>query len=136
MFSLSNKMILHYFHFTISFFFFFFLGYKNNVVLFYYYTCLVHLMKWYPIIFIFYFFRLQKWCIILLDKLNMHDKFMWHLTERDNYNKPIWGMARFHFAYLWCNHLHFAYLRLVLLAFRNPPFRLPLEKYIFRQKQI
>ena len=45
-------------------------------------------------------------------------------------------MARFHFAYPWFNYLHFAHLKLVLLVFRNSPLRLPLEKYIFRQKQI
>ena len=55
---------------------------------------------------------------------------MWGIT------KPTCGMARFHFAYPWFNHLHFAYLRLVLLAFCNPPLRLSLEKHIFRQKQI
>ena len=54
----------------------------------------------------------------------------------DNYNKPTYGMARFHFAFPWFNHLHFAHLRLVPLAFRNPPLHLPLEKHIFRQKQI
>lgn len=30
-------------------------------------------------------FKLQKWCgIILLDKLNTHRKFMWHLAENVN----------------------------------------------------
>ena len=66
----------------------------------------------------------------------MHDKFMWHLTERDNYNKPIWGMARFHFAYSWFKILYFAHLKLVSLPFYDPYLRLPLEKHIFRQKQI
>ena len=54
----------------------------------------------------------------------------------DNYSKPTYGITRFHFAYLWFNHLHFAHLRLVPLAFRNPPLCLLLEKHIFRQKQI
>ena len=45
----------------------------------------------------------------------------------DNYNKPTYDMARFHFAFPWFNHLHFAHLRLVPLAFRNPPPHLPLE---------
>ena len=54
----------------------------------------------------------------------------------DNYGKPTCGMAHFHFAYPWFNHLHFAHLRLVLLAFRTPSPRLPLEKHMFRQKQI
>ena len=44
-------------------------------------------------------------------------------------------MTRFHFAYLWFKTLHFAYLKLVLLAFRNPSFCLPLEKHIFKQKK-
>ena len=44
-------------------------------------------------------------------------------------------MTRFHFTYLWFNYLHFAHLRLVSLAFRNPLLCLPLEKHIFRQKK-
>ena len=40
-------------------------------------------------------------------------------------------MARFHFAYLWFKTLHFAHLKLVLLAFRKPPLRLLLEKTHF-----
>ena len=55
---------------------------------------------------------------------------------QDNYSKPIWDMARFHFAYQWFKTLHFAHLRLLPLAFHNPPLRLLLEKHIFRQKQI
>ena len=58
------------------------------------------------------------------------------IIYRDNYNKPTWGITRFHFAYPWFKSLHFAHLRLILLAFRNPPLHLLLEKYIFRQKQI
>ena len=54
----------------------------------------------------------------------------------DNYSKPTWGLARFHFTYPWFKTLHFAHLKLVSLAFRNPPLRLPLEKHIFRKKQI
>ena len=45
----------------------------------------------------------------------------------DNYSKPTWGLARFHFTYMWFKTLHFAHLKLVPLAFRNPPLRLPLE---------
>ena len=29
-------------------------------------------------------FRLQELCIILLNKLNTHEKFMWHLTKNMN----------------------------------------------------
>ena len=54
---------------------------------------------------------------------------------RDNYNKPTWGLARFHFTYPWFKTLHFAHLNFNPLAFRNPPLRLPSEKHIFRQKQ-
>ena len=54
----------------------------------------------------------------------------------DNYSKPTCGMTRFYFAYPWFKTLHFAHLRLVPLAFRNLHLRLPLEKHIFRQKQI
>ena len=38
--------------------------------------------------------------------------------------------------YPWFKTLHFAHLKLVPLAFRNPSLRLPLEKHIFRKKQI
>ena len=55
---------------------------------------------------------------------------------RDNYTKPPRGLARLHFAYPWFKTYHFAHLKLVLLAFRNPPLCLPLEKHIFRLKQI
>ena len=58
------------------------------------------------------------------------------LKIRDNYSKPTWGMTRFHFAYPWFKTLHFAHLKLVPLAFRNPSLCLPFEKHIFRQKQI
>ena len=54
----------------------------------------------------------------------------------DNYSKPTYGMTHFHFTYPWFKTLHFAPLRLVPLAFRNSHLRLPLEKYIFKQKQI
>ena len=66
-----------------------------------------------------------------------HSSFIFHnlLKFRDNYNKPTWGLARFHFTYPWFKTLHFAHLKLVPLAFRNPPLRLPSEKHIFRQKQ-
>ena len=63
--------------------------------------------------------------------LNVHT-----LKDRFNYSKPTWGLARFHFTYPWFKTLHFAHLKLVPLAFRNPPLRLPLEKYIFKKKQI
>ena len=53
----------------------------------------------------------------------------------DNYSKPNWGLACFHFTYPWFKTLHFAHLKLVPLAFRNPHLRLPSEKHIFRQKQ-
>ena len=53
-----------------------------------------------------------------------------------NYSKPTWGLTRFHFTYPWFKTLHFAHLKLVPLAFRNPPLRLPLEKHIFKKKQI
>ena len=36
-------------------------------------------------------------------------------------------MTCFHSVYSWFKTLHFARLRLVLLAFRNPPLYLPLE---------
>ena len=49
------------------------------------------------------------------------------LKIRDNYSKPTWGMTRFHFAYPWFKTLHFAHLKLVPLAFRNPSLCLPLE---------
>ena len=58
------------------------------------------------------------------------------INLRDNYSKPTWGLARFHFTYPWFKTLHFAHLKLVPLAFRNPPLRLPSEKHIFSQKQI
>ena len=58
------------------------------------------------------------------------------IFKRDNYSKPTCGMARFHFAYPWFKTLHFTHLRLVPLAFRNPPLCLLLEKHIFIQKQI
>ena len=45
-------------------------------------------------------------------------------------------MTRFHFAYPWFKTLYFAHLKLVSLPFRNPPLCLPLEKHIFKQKQI
>ena len=45
-------------------------------------------------------------------------------------------MIRFHFVYLWLKNLHFDHLKLVPLSFYNPPLCLPLEKHIFRQKQI
>ena len=32
------------------------------------------------------------------------------IKKKDNYNKPICGMARFHFAYPWFKTLHFAHL--------------------------
>ena len=54
----------------------------------------------------------------------------------DNYSESTCGMIPFHFVYPWFNHLHFAHLRLVPLAFRNSSLRLSLEKHIFRQKQI
>ena len=57
-------------------------------------------------------------------------------TDWVNYSKPTWGLARFHFTYSWFKTLHFAHLKLVPLAFRNPPLRLPLEKHIFKKKQI
>ena len=50
---------------------------------------------------------------------------------RDNYSKPTWGMARFHFAYPWFKTLHFAHLKLVPLDFHNPSFCLLLEKTHF-----
>ena len=64
---------------------------------------------------------------------------MWegiYLYVWDNYRKPTWDLARFRFAYPWFKTLHFVHLRLLLLAFCNPPLRLPLEKHISRQKQI
>ena len=70
------------------------------------------------------------------DPLKPNSGFNEDLNYRDNYSKPIRGMAHFHFAYPWFITLHFAHLRLVLLAFHNPPLCLPLEKHIFRQKQI
>ena len=56
--------------------------------------------------------------------------------SRDNYSKPYWGLARLHFAYPWFKTYHCAHSKLVLLAFHNPPLRLPLEIHIFRLKQI
>ena len=53
----------------------------------------------------------------------------------DNYSKPTWGLARFHFTYPWFKTLHFAHLNFNPLAFRNPSLRLPSEIHIFRQKQ-
>ena len=65
---------------------------------------------------------------------------VWRMKEIiknwDNYSKPPRGLAHLHFAYLWFKTYHFAHLKLVLLAFHNPPLRLPLEKHIFRLKQI
>ena len=90
-FSLSNKMILHYFYLPSLFYF---LGYKNDMVSFYYHACLVHLIKWCHVIFIlpfhskfiFFYFLGYKNDVVsfLLDKINMRDKFMWHLTENMN----------------------------------------------------
>ena len=63
---------------------------------------------------------------------NLDQKFFFW----DNYSKPTWGLARFHFTYPLFKTLHFAHLKLVPLTFHNPPLRLPLEKHIFRKKQI
>ena len=49
----------------------------------------------------------------------------------DNYSKPTWGLARFHFTYPWFKTLHFAHLNFNPLPIRYPPFPLPLEKHIF-----
>ena len=54
---------------------------------------------------------------------------------RDNYSKPTCGMICFHFAYPWFKTLHFAHLRLLLLAFRNRPLRFLLEKTYFWAKK-
>ena len=53
---------------------------------------------------------------------------------RDNYSKPTWGLARFHFTYPWFKTLHFAHLNFNPLPIRYPPFPLPLEKHIFWEK--
>ena len=53
----------------------------------------------------------------------------------DNYSKPTWGLARLRFAYPWFKTLHFAHLNFNPLPICYPPFPLPLEKHIFREKQ-
>ena len=40
---------------------------------------------------------------------------------RDNYSKPTWGLARFHFAYPWYKTYHFAPLYFNPLPPRCPP---------------
>ena len=82
-------------------------------------------------------FEIYKWFLAM--EYCIGEVMMWegiYLYVWDNYRKPTWGLARFHFAYPWFKTLHFAHLRLLLLAFRNPHLRLPLEKHIFRQKQV
>ena len=74
--------------------------------------------------------RLYIYAICILNILELN------VIHGLSYTKLTCGMARFHFTYLWFKTLHFAHLRLVSLAFRNPPLHLPLEKHIFRQKQI
>ena len=76
-------------------------------------------------------------CVHISPKQSDQWIVVWHyLIWRDNYNKLTCGMTHFHFAYPWFKTLHFAHLRLVSLAIRNPPLRLPLGKHIFREKQI
>ena len=82
-------------------------------------------------------FEIYKWFLAM--EYCIGEVMMWegiYLYVWDNYRKPTWGLARFHFAYPWFKTLHFAHLRLLLLAFRNPHLHLPLEKHIFRQKQV
>ena len=44
-------------------------------------------------------------------------------------------MIRFHFAYPWFNHLHFAHLNFNPFALRYPPHPQTLEKHIFNTNQ-
>ena len=48
---------------------------------------------------------------------NLDQKFFFW----DNYSKPTWGLARFHFAYPWFKTLHFAHLNFNPLPIRYPP---------------
>ena len=75
------------------------------------------------------------WCIEFSFSLFYIQILKVNIKIRNNYSKPTWGLARFHFTYPWFKTLHFAHLNFNPLAFRNPPLRLPSEKHIFRQKQ-
>ena len=53
---------------------------------------------------------------------------------RDNYNKPLWALARLYFAYLWFKTYHFAPLYFNPLPPRCPPDPQTLEKHHFYSK--
>ena len=53
----------------------------------------------------------------------------------DNYSKSPWGLACLRFAYPWFKTYHFAHLRCLPLEICYPPFLLPLEKHIVREKK-
>ena len=48
----------------------------------------------------------------------------------DNYSKPTWGLARFHFAYPWFKTLHFAHLNFNPL----PTFGFSVRKQLLQPK--
>ena len=51
----------------------------------------------------------------------------------DNYSKPTWDLARFHFTYPWFKTLHFAHLNFNLSPIHYPPLAFPLEKNFYNQ---
>ena len=53
---------------------------------------------------------------------------------RDNYSKPTCGMACFHFAFPWFNHLHFVLLKLLLLGLCYPPLASSVKKQLLPPK--
>ena len=57
----------------------------------------------------------------LVVSTNFLKKTYFLILLRDNYTKPTCGMAGFHFAYPWFNHLHFTHLNFNSLSIRYPP---------------
>ena len=64
--------------------------------------------------------------------LQVIGKLFWGFNKSwDNYSKPLWGLARLHFAYPWFKTYHFVHLNFNLLPIRYPPHPQTLEKHHF-----
>ena len=68
-------------------------------------------------------------------QLNIISQYSWihkkkKKKKRNNYSKPTWGLARFHFTYPWFKTLHFTHLNFNLL----PTFGFSVRKQLLQPK--